>query len=216
MPNNSAGYGPQAFQREFNISDDTRQRLEIYTALLHKWQPRINLISKNTLPEIWWRHLRDSAQLISQMQGLTGPWFDLGSGAGFPGLVLALIQADNSSMPVILIESDQRKAIFLNEVIRATGASAKVHAIRSESINPKQFGGNAGLITARALAPLHELMEMAAPVTDIFTVFLLLKGQDVDGELTRAAKYRKMTVNQHASLTNPAGRVLRITEVARV
>ncbi len=209
-------YGPDAFQQEFSISDEIRHRLLDYAGLLEKWQPKINLVSNSTLRDLWQRHMRDSAQLLQHMPPCSGPWLDIGSGAGFPGLVLALLQAKQGAAPVHLIESDQRKAVFLREVIRVTQAPAKVHIARVESLDPDKMGGKAGLITARAFAPLHKLLEMSAPMTNSSTVFLLLKGQDVDDELTLAAKYRKMTVSQHPSRTNPAGVVLRITEVARV
>ncbi len=212
----SPRYGPDEFQSEFALSDETRARLEIYADLLQKWQPRINLVGKNTLPGLWQRHMRDCAQLADYMTNIRAPWFDIGSGAGFPGLVLAIMGFASKIMPVHLIESDQRKAVFLREVIRATHVCAEVHAVRVEKLTPAGFGGKAGLITARALAPLHQLLELTEPITGPFTVFLLLKGQDVDGELTLAAKYRKMTVSQHPSRTNPASKVLRITEVARV
>lgn len=211
-----AAYGREAFQQEFSISNEIRARLECYVALLEKWQPKINLVSKSTLPDLWQRHMRDSAQLLEYINFSTGPWLDIGSGAGFPGLVLALLQQEYSNTQVHLIESDQRKAIFLREVIRVTHAPAQVHTVRVENLVPEKMGGKARLITARAFAPLHQILEMAVPMTDSSTVFLLLKGQDVDDELTLAAKYRKMTVSQHPSRTNPAGVVLQITEVARV
>lgn len=211
-----ANYGPDAFQQEFSISDEILVRLTDYAALLEKWQPKINLVSNSTLRDLWQRHMRDSAQLLELMPLSTGPWLDIGSGAGFPGLVLGLLQSEQAAARVHLIESDQRKAVFLREVIRVTQAPAQVHIARLESLDPLKIGGKAGLITARAFAPLHQLLEMASPMTDSSTVFLLLKGQDVDDELTLAAKYRKMTVSQHPSRTNPAGVVLRITEVARV
>ncbi len=209
-------YGPDEFQHEFSIADDVRARLEIYAALLRKWQPRINLVSNSTLEDLWHRHMRDSAQLVDYMTATSGPWIDIGSGAGFPGLVLALLQPSNIARPVHLVESDQRKAVFLREAIRATHAPAHVHTVRVENLAPEKLGGKAGLITARAFAPLHPLLEMIDSMTDPLTLFLLLKGQDIDDELTLAAKYRKMTVSQYPSRTNPASVMLRITEVARV
>lgn len=216
MPGPSAPYDSAAFQREFNISDDSRRRLEIYAALLLKWQLRINLVSSATLPHLWRRHMRDSAQLHEYMPENRAPWFDIGSGAGFPGLVLTLLAEPEQAARVHLVESDQRKAVFLSEVIRATGASAAVHSRRAEQLTPEMAGGLARLITARAVAPLHQLLELTASIIGPETVFLLLKGQHIDDELTLAAKYRKMIVSRHPSRTDPAGVVLRITEVARV
>lgn len=215
-PSPEAAYGPGEFQRELAVPDEIMARLEIYAAMLHKWQPKINLISQRSLADLWRRHMLDSAQLRDYLAQVPGPWLDIGSGAGFPGLVLALLQDQNTVQTVHLIESDQRKCVFLNEVIRLTQAPAQVHIGRIEHLSPGLFGGKAGLITARALAPLHQLFEFVSAVTQPSTVYLLLKGQDVDDELTEAAKYRTMTVNQYPSRTHPAGRVLRITEVARV
>lgn len=212
----STPYGPDSFQREFAISDEILGRLEIYADLLQKWQHRINLVGRSTIPDLWARHMRDSAQLGDYMGPSDGLWLDIGSGAGFPGLVLAILGYSREGMPVHLVESDHRKGIFLQEVIRATNAAAQVHTVRAESLDSGTFGGPAAQITARAVAPLHQLLDLTAPLTGPLTNFLLLKGQDVDGELTLAAKYRKMSVTQHPSRTNPAGVVLRITEVARV
>jgi 16S rRNA (guanine527-N7)-methyltransferase len=211
-----AAYGARDFQRDLDIPGATMARLEIYAGLLEKWQAKINLISQRTLPHLWWRHMLDSAQLRDYLPQTSGPWLDIGSGAGFPGLVLALIQLQETAQTVHLIESDQRKAVFLNEVIRATQAPAKVHAGRMEQLLPARFNGEAGLITARAVAPLHQLFGLVSGVTGPSTVYLLLKGQDVDVELTEAAKYRSMDVTPYPSRTHPGGRILQITEVARV
>ncbi|MEQ1888675.1 MAG: 16S rRNA (guanine(527)-N(7))-methyltransferase RsmG [Alphaproteobacteria bacterium] len=209
-------YGPEDFKREFGLSDGVLGRLESYAALLVKWQLRINLVGGNTISELWHRHMRDSAQLIDHMRNINAPWVDIGSGAGFPALVMAIVIGESLALPVHLVESDKRKAIFLREVIRVTGAAAQVHDIRVEDVLSPHIGGMAGLITARAIAPVHQILELAEAITDKETLYLLLKGQDVDDELTFAAKYRKMTVSQHPSRTNSAGKVLRITEVARV
>jgi len=210
-------YGPEQFQHEFNIGPAAMARVNVFVALLEKWQAKINLVSANTLPDLWQRHLRDSAQLLKFLPEQRTPWLDIGSGAGFPGLVLALLQEDaRQAAQLHLVESDQRKAIFLQEVIRATAISAQVHAQRIEQLKLTQIGGPARLITARALAPVHQILQLTEPVAGPETLYLLLKGQDVDDELTLAAKYRKMTVIQHPSWTHPAGKVLLITEVARV
>lgn len=208
-------YGPADLQREFQLSDEVKARLQLYAALLEKWQRHINLVSRATLPDLWFRHICDSAQLAAYVQNVDGAWLDLGSGAGFPGMVLALMGVHGNN-PIQLIESDQRKSEFLREVIRRTGARAEVQTVRAEQLNPELLGGPAGLIMARGLAPLHKLLDLTWNYTTSNTVYLILKGQDVDRELTEAAKYRKMSVLQHPSRTNPAGRVLRITEVARV
>ncbi len=209
-------YGPEEFQREFAISDTVRSRLECYAELLVKWQARINLVGDSTIPVLWHRHMRDSAQLINCMQNISAPWVDIGSGAGFPALVIAMVLGECQALPVHLVESDRRKAIFLREVIRVTHTPAQVRDIRVEDIRSQDIGGRARLITARAIAPVHQIFELTDAITDKETIYLLLKGQYVDDELTLAAKYRRMTVSQHPSRTNSAGKVLRITEVARV
>ncbi|MCK9992545.1 MAG: 16S rRNA (guanine527-N7)-methyltransferase [Alphaproteobacteria bacterium] len=215
-PADAADYGPAQFQQEFGLSDAIMARMEAYVALLLKWQPRINLIGPNTVSTLWWRHMRDSAQLAAHLpEAINGPWLDIGSGAGFPGLVMSLMPSPHMPLRVHLVESDQRKAVFLQEVIRACSAPAQVHSVRIESLH-SLFKQKAGLITARALARLHTLFEITEQITDSSTLFLLLKGQDVVGELTSAAKYRRMSVNQYPSRTNPGSMVLRITEVARV
>jgi 16S rRNA (guanine527-N7)-methyltransferase len=122
LPPPKVAYGAREFQRELGISDATMARLEIYAGLLEKWQPKINLISRRTLPDLWWRHMLDSAQLRDYLPSPSGPWLDIGSGAGFPGLVLAILQLPDTAKTVHLIESDQRKAVFLNEVIRGKSA----------------------------------------------------------------------------------------------
>lgn len=224
-------YGPEDLKTEFELSPGIAAKLQIYADLLTKWQARINLVGKNTLPELWHRHFRDSAQLAAYMDhtldvkyGIDtkdvmdggGAWLDIGSGAGFPGLVLAIMRSDGACKPVHLIESDQRKAVFLREVIRATQAPAMVHNRRIESLDKHDFEGTAQLITARALAPMEEILRLTENIRCQKTKYLLLKGQDVDRELTQAAKYMNMKLCTYASRTDPAGLVLEITEVARV
>jgi len=211
-----ACYGPDQFQAEFGISDDVRQNLAHYAALLDKWQRHINLVSKNSLAELWQRHMRDSAQLTNYVDLLQSPWLDIGSGAGFPGLVMAILLSERLVSPVQLVESDARKSVFLREVIRVTRAPALVHNVRVENLSTQIIGGHARIITARALASVHGILELTGAISNSETVYLLLKGQDIDDELTSAAKYRKMTVKQHPSRTASAGKVLILTEVDRV
>ena len=218
-----APYKLENLQQEFDLSGKTAERLQIYADLLTKWQTRINLIGRKTVPELWDRHFRDSIQLkpfmtdIMDIMDIHDIWIDVGSGAGFPGLVLAILQSDmDKIIPVHLIESDQRKTIFLGEVIRATQAPAIVHNQRIERLEKNDFEGPVCLITARALAPLHEILTLTEKLRENTTKYLLLKGQDVDRELTQTSKYMKMRLTTHPSRTDPAGRVLEITEVSRV
>lgn len=209
-------YGPEQFQAEFGVCDQVLQQLVSYAGLLTKWQGHINLVGRGSLGDLWQRHMRDSAQLIEHIDPSAAPWLDIGSGAGFPGLVLAILLRAELGAPVILVESDQRKAVFLSEVIRETRAAARVIAQRVEHLGSDELGGPARIITARALASVHQILDLTAHIATKESIYLLLKGQDVADELTLAAKYRKMTVSQHQSRTNSASKVLRITEVARV
>lgn len=200
-------FGPRDLQRALSLSDATRLRLERYAALLEKWQPRINLVGPKTLPEVWWRHFYDSAQLLALLPEGTRTLVDLGSGAGFPGLVLAILGIPE----VHLIESDQRKAAFLREVSRETSAPATIHAVRVEAVAPFQ----ADAVTARALAPLAKLLPMAERFCGPKTLCLFPKGQDVDEELTLATNYTTLRVIRQPSQTDSRGTILLIEGISR-
>jgi len=141
------------------VSRETEQRLAIFVDLLAKWRKVTNLISEATFAEVWLRHIADSAQLLA-LAPQAKRWVDLGSGAGFPGMVLAIQLSDTPGAHVHLIESDQRKCAFLREVARATGAPAQVHAARIESITPEVLMP-VDAVTARAFAPLPILLDFA-------------------------------------------------------
>jgi len=202
----AAPLAPEAFQAATHVSRETRQHLERYVALLRKWQPAINLVGPRTLEDVWRRHMLDSAQLAPLASG--GRWLDLGSGAGFPGLVLAIMGVG----AVDLVESDGRKAAFLATVARETGASARIHAVRLESLTP---GEPYDVITARALAPLPSLLDWTARFRDSRTVCLFPKGQDVEAELTQAAKCWKFTAERVPSQTDPRGSILVLRGITR-
>ena len=210
MDGEAGGYGPEAFQIDLNVSRETMARLQTHVALVVKWQQAINLVSDKTVPDIWRRHVLDSAQLADLIPPDARTIVDLGSGAGFPGLVLVLLLADRPGFHVHLFESDRRKASFLKTLIRETGAPASVHAERCEAAAPLP----ADVITARAFAPLKRLLSLAAPFQGPNTRFLLLKGQDVDVELTNAAKSWKISAEKIPSRSHPDGSVLRIEKVA--
>jgi 16S rRNA (guanine527-N7)-methyltransferase len=205
---------PEEFAESAGVPRGTLERFRTYHALLTKWQRAINLVGPRTLGDAWRRHFLDSAQLwplvAEAAQGRAATLADLGSGAGFPGLVLAIMAAGHGvPLTTHLIEADQRKAAFLIEVARATGTVVMVHADRAESI------GNAGIIaadivTARALAPLADLLALAAPLLAPDGVCLFLKGAAVDDELTRARETWKMTVDRIPSRSDPSGTILRI------
>ena len=194
---------PDAFQEVTGVSRETMDRLEAYADLLMRWQPRINLVSKSTLDDLWRRHFLDSAQLVPLIPERirNGEAIDLGSGAGFPGLVLALMMPLSR---VNLVESDGRKAAFLQEVIRITEAPARVAAKRAEDMGAAG-ARDIGLVTARALAPLPDLIRLAQPFAGLETVCLFHKGANWQEELTAAQ--RRWMVEAEACLAKPIRRL---------
>ncbi len=202
---------PAAFRTRTGVSRETLQRLGIYAGLLVKWQRAVNLVARDSLEDLWRRHMLDSAQLkpLLPPQPATGPRVvvDLGSGAGFPGMVLAILGAGD----VHLIESHRRKCAFLAEVARATGTRVFIHAARLEELAPWP----AHVVTARALAPLSRLLGLAAPFLGPGGVCLFLKGRKVEEELTAAGKEWKMRVERIPSVSDPAGTILRLGNISR-
>lgn len=181
-------------------------RLDVYIAHLTKWQRAINLVGRKTLDDPWRRHILDSAQLIPLLPGTPARIADLGSGAGLPGLVLAVM----TGADVHLIESDQRKATFLREAARITGTALTVHAARIEDIAPLA----AGVVTARALAPLDRLLPWVHRHLEKGGRSLLLKGAGADEELTLARKNWTMTLSRRRSLSDASGTVLILDDLA--
>lgn len=173
--------------RLIHVSRETQQRLDSLVALLFHWQNRINLVAPATLPEVWTRHVADSLQLPALVEGAK-LWIDLGSGGGFPGLPLACSLAEQAGAHIHLVESNHKKAAFLREAVRALALPATVHAERIEDFAAR-FAPAADVVTARALAPLAKLLTYAAPLLKTGTRGLFPKGQDVEAELTEAAKY---------------------------
>lgn len=198
---------PTQFQAETQVTDEQLARLQIYADLLVKWQAKINLVGPDTVPDLWSRHMLDSAQLTPYI-GAGAKVADLGSGAGFPGLVLAIL----CDAQVHLVESDQRKCAFLREVNRETKAGAIIHNARIEALEPL----GADVVTSRALASLDKLLEFA----DIHRLStgkcLFPKGKRWAEELTAAQKGWKMATIKHPSRTEPAGRILELLEIERV
>jgi 16S rRNA (guanine527-N7)-methyltransferase len=199
--------------RAFDVSRETAQRLDAFIALLLKWQNTTNLVAPSTLTAVWRRHVADSLQILP-LAGDAKTWIDFGSGGGFPGMVIAC--ALNPPSEVHLVESNGKKAAFLREAVRVTGAPAKIHNQRIDDFN-KHFQGHADIVTARALAPLKDLLGFCAPHIKMGAQGLLLKGQDVADELTEAAKYWKIEAELKESRTDPKGRILivRRLETAR-
>lgn len=161
------------------VSRETEERLATYAELLHRWQAIKNLVGPGTLDQVWTRHIADSAQLAPLAPGAS-TWIDIGSGAGFPGLVVAILLRDRPGFHAHLVESNHRKCAFLREVARATGAPVEVHAGRIEDVLPS-FAG-ADVLSARALAPLPQLMLWGKRLIDAGTTGLFLKGEDFETE----------------------------------
>ena len=180
--------------------------LETFAELLLRWNRTVNLIARSDELNLWGRHIADSLQLIPYLPPFPARAIDLGSGGGFPGLILAIA----TGIPFDLIESDQRKCIFLREAARVTGAPATVHPMRIEAANIAP----ASLITARALASLPNLLTLAAPLLVENGVCLFLKGANADAELTAATTGWHMRVERFPSRTAPSANILRISEIA--
>ena len=186
------------------VSRETEERLDRYVELLLRWQTKINLVSPSTLRELWTRHVADSLQLIP-LAPQARIWADLGSGGGFPGLPIAL--AGEAGTRVHLIESNGKKAAFLREAVRVTGARAVVHQERAEKFG-ESCAETVHVVTARAVAPLKTLCDQAFPVLRRGAIGVFPKGQDVDVELTHAAKYWRLDASTVPSKTSPAGSIV--------
>lgn len=183
-----------------DVSRETINQFKEYLILLEKWQPRINLVSDSTLPQAWQRHILDSAQLVAFYPPNTKHILDVGSGAGFPGLVLAIM----GGVHVDVVESDERKAIFLSTVIRSLGLPAKVYNQRIETL-PNLAPD---VITARALAPLPKLLKLIQIQLTDDNVCLFLKGASLEDELTKLQSYTNMHFKTYPSLSASNGVVL--------
>ncbi|MEJ0011339.1 MAG: 16S rRNA (guanine(527)-N(7))-methyltransferase RsmG [Bauldia sp.] len=185
-----------ALRDVYPVSRETGERLEAFVALLRKWQPAENLVSPKTLPEIWRRHIADSAQLL-RLFPRDKRWIDLGAGAGLPGMVLAICLEGGV---VHLVESNRRKCAFLRAAIRETGAAAQVHEGRIEDVLAG-WTEPVDRVTARALAPLDALLGLAEPVMAKGVPAAFMKGQDAEAELSEARRRWSFSVNRHESLT---------------
>jgi 16S rRNA (guanine527-N7)-methyltransferase len=199
---------PEDFERAFGVSRETIERLKTYEALLQQWQRTINLVAPSTLPEIWHRHFADSAQLLALAPPNAKRWVDLGSGAGFPGVVLAILLAERGGGRVTLVESDTRKAAFLAEVARRCGVAVDIQGTRIEKSATQAKVGSVDVVTARALAPLPRLLDLSAPFFSGPTVGLFLKGREADAEVQAAEKLWEFEADLRQSLTDASGRVV--------
>jgi 16S rRNA (guanine527-N7)-methyltransferase len=194
----------------FDVSRETSARLEVLAAELARWQGIKNLVGPATLKQVWTRHIADSLQLLDLAEGAR-TWLDLGSGAGFPGLVIAIAGQDRG-LTVHLVESNARKCAFLRHVVRLTGAPATVHADRIEATVPS-FVGRTDSVSARALADLAELLAWTEPLLTTGTVGLFPKGRDAAAELTDAEKLWRFDLKILPSRTDSEARILRIAHL---
>jgi 16S rRNA (guanine527-N7)-methyltransferase len=197
------------------VSRETAARLDRFVALLLDWQRKINLVAPSTLPHLWTRHVADSLQLLTLAPGAK-TWLDLGSGSGFPGVAIACGLADIPGCRVELVESNARKAAFLREAVRILGLSAVVHCARIEDFVLRGGSEPADIVTARALAPLPRLLDYAAPALQRGAQGLFPKGQDVEAELTEAAKSWSIAVELVPSRTDPQGRIVVVRRADRL
>ncbi len=196
-----------------NVSRETMERLEIYAELLRKWNPRINLVSKGTIQELWTRHFLDSAQLADLAPSVSGYWVDVGSGGGFPGLVLAMLGLERGQPThVTLVESDVRKSAFLRTVIRETGLPARVINDRIEAV--PSLG--ADVLSARALADLTTLLAFAERHLLAGGTAIFPKGVQWQKELTEAQSKWNFTYQVDKSITQDGPVILSVTGVSRV
>jgi 16S rRNA (guanine527-N7)-methyltransferase len=195
------------------VSRETEKRLDQFVELLLRWQRTTQLVASSTLSQLWTRHIADSLQLLD-LAPVARVWVDLGSGAGFPGLVIACALAETAGARVHLVESNAKKAAFLREAVRLTKAPAVVHHIRIEKF-VESFDQPVDIVTARALAPLKLLLDQSVALLDKGAQGIFPKGQDVEAELTEASKYWNMDATLVPSRTDSKGRIVVVRRVRK-
>lgn len=207
-------YGPEDFMEDLAVPRETCERLERHRQLLQRWSSRINLIGPRELDAYWGRHALDCAQLVRHAPGALR-WVDMGSGAGFPGIVVGCVLVDTPGVRVDLVETNPKKAAFLREAIRETGAPCRV---LNESIDDVAAADETyDIVTARAFAPLPRIISSAKPILDRGAIGLFLKGAEYRAELAVAAEEGwSIQVEALDSLSDPDGRILRIEGARRV
>ncbi len=195
------------------VSRETEERLALLVTELGRWQAAKNLVSSATLAEVWTRHIADSLQIFRLAEGRER-WLDLGSGGGFPGLVIGICLAEQGKGQIDLVESNARKCAFLRHAARITGAPVKVHAARIEDVIG-DFTGKVDVVTARALASLPQLLDWCEELLRTGTLGLFPKGQHLDAELTDSARYWKIQATTVSSVTDDAARILMVRSAER-
>ncbi len=203
---------PAGFAEAFKVPRETIHRLARYAELLAHWQKATNLVAPSTVPQLWSRHFADSAQLRTLAQN-PRLWLDLGSGAGFPGLVIAILETGTPDFRMHLVESNRKKCAFLAEVARETKAPVEIHALRIEDLAESAHSLEPDVISARALAPLPRLLELASPFFGPTTRGLFLKGREVETEIETARAEWDFTARLHPSLTSPDSHIVEVTEL---
>jgi 16S rRNA (guanine527-N7)-methyltransferase len=202
--------GPQDFAEVFKVPRETIHRLELYADRLARWQKSTNLVAASTLPQLWTRHFADSAQLRTLAQNAR-LWLDLGSGAGFPGLVVAILEAGRPDFRMHLVDSNRKKCAFLAEVARETKAPVDIHAMRIEDLAESAQSLKPDVVSARALAPLPRLFELAYPFFGPRTRGLFLKGREAEDEIEAAKARWEFSACLHPSLTAREASILEVT-----
>lgn len=203
----------QDFAQTFDVSRETLECLEVFEDLLRQWQGIKNLVASSSLDEIWLRHFADSAQLVA-LKPNAQKWLDLGTGAGFPGMVLAILLRNDSAARVTVVESNGRKCAFLRDVARQTGVAVDIVSDRIESVAEHRSLAGVEVVTARALAPLGKLLGLAAPYLDTDTLGLFPKGRDAAQEVETATKVWRFRCELIESLSDHDGRIAVITDFA--
>ncbi len=207
--------GPEDVCQRCGLDDDARARLETYVEALKRWNGHINLVAPSTLPEVWVRHVADGLQLLSPLrQRGMRQVLDLGSGGGVPGLVLALAEP---ALDVHLVESTARKCAFLRQVAQACGIDVNIHQQRIEALDAQTLGaGRQTAVTARALAPLPRLLDLAAPLLERGAQAFLLKGRQARVEMEEARRSGwRFDSEMKPSITDTEGAILMLREVRR-
>jgi 16S rRNA (guanine527-N7)-methyltransferase len=201
---------PTDFAEVFKVPRETIHRLTCYAELLAHWQVRTKLVASSTLPTLWSRHFADSAQL-SALAPKARLWLDLGSGAGFPGLVIAILETGRPDFRMHLVESNRKKCAFLAEVARATKAPVDIHAMRIEDLAASADRFAPDVVSARALAPLPRLFELASPFFAVGTRGLFLKGREAEAEVEAARMDWEFTSRLVPSLTAANSHIVEVT-----
>ncbi len=196
------------------VSRETYDRLLVFMELLDKWNRRINLVGGKEMGRLWRRHVLDSAQLLAFLDRTPESWLDLGSGAGFPALVVAALFSEEKAPELHLVESNGKKCAFLRHVVQQLNLPAIIHNCRIDSL-PEQVSGP-DIISARALAPLPELLKLVEPHIGPDSRCLFHKGQDVEYELTQSAKYWSMQVRKETSRVEKGGHILILSNLHRI